>query len=67
MTNACKAVVRLILRWFNTHTERICLVCGESTENYVVHCLLRCYGNSAHRQKVWAGIGINLVLMCMLV
>ena len=56
MTNACKAVVRLISLWFNRNTERICLACGESTENYVVHCLLRCDGNSAHRQKMWAGI-----------
>ena len=56
MTNACKAVVRLISLWFNRHTERICLACGESTENYVVHCLLRCDSNSAHRQKMWAGI-----------
>ena len=33
----------------------------------MVHCLLRCDGNSAHRQKCGLIFGLNLVLMCMLV
>ena len=56
MTNACKAVVRLISLWFNRLPERTCSACGELTLNYVAHCLLCCNSNSTHRHKMWAGI-----------
>ena len=54
------------MAWLNRLPERICSACGELTLNYVAHCLLYCYSNSTHRQKMWSGIwgkfGVDLYI-----